>query len=392
LKENGQTWLIVPAAGQGVRFGAPVPKQFVSFGDETLLQRTLRKLWSLELVDGMVVVVPEDKVAEREILPAELYDCDQVVLTEGGRRRSDSVEAGLGCLPEACALVLIHDGVRPQVSKELVERVLNGTRQVGACIPVLPATETVKEVDSSGRVVSTLDRTRLRMIQTPQGFLKQVLEDAFRWKTKNAAGLEFTDEAAMVEGSGQTVITVDGDPENKKVTWASDVKDVKIVVPRVGFGYDVHRLVPDRDLILGGVKVSFELGLLGHSDGDVLLHALCDALLGAAALGDIGQHFPDDDPSYKDADSMELLAQVRKKIQQAGWQVSSVDMTIIAERPKLKECLPEMANGIARILQIGTGAVGIKATTEEGLGITGSGQAISAQAVAVLVQEMETSR
>ena len=379
-------WLIVAAGGVGLRFGGEIPKQFQEVSGVPLLQRTLRALARDPFALGMVVVLPTGW-AEREItLPGDLGARLPLLVAVGGKRRMDSVRAGLARVPAEAELVLVHDGVRPQVSAELAQRVARGAREHGACVPVLPATETVKEVDSAGRVVQTLERDRLRLVQTPQGFQRGVLEEAFGWAEKHLPEREFCDDASMVEACGREVFTVAGAVDNVKVTVRSDLGKLWPGVPRVGFGYDVHRLVAGRKLMLGGVEIPHELGLLGHSDADVVLHALCDALLGAAALGDIGRWFPDSDPRYSAISSLALLERVGQGLREEGFEPCSLDVTIVAERPKLAPYLPQMSRCIGEALGLSPAAVGVKAKTEEGLGFTGGEQGMAAHAVAVVLR------
>jgi 2-C-methyl-D-erythritol 4-phosphate cytidylyltransferase/2-C-methyl-D-erythritol 2,4-cyclodiphosphate synthase len=252
---------------------------------------------------------------------------------------------------------------------------------------VTPAVETVKEVAPDGRVVRTLARERLVMAQTPQGFRRKVLEDAYRWAASRDAQDAFPDDAALVEAAGHPVHAVDGEPGNLKVTVPGDLVRLGLGVPRVGFGYDVHRLEAGRPLVLGGVSIPHERGLQGHSDADVLLHALADAMLGAAGLGDLGRHFPDDDPGYAGADSLALLAEVVRRVAQAGYRATSCDATLVAQEPRLQPFIPGMIQKVAAVLEVEPGAVGIKATTEEGLGFTGGGAGMAAYAVVVLAPD-----
>jgi len=378
-------WVIVPAAGRGERFGGPCPKQFALVGGEPLLHRTLRALAACPQVDGLCVAVPAERLADPGALPAELARAGRAVACAGGASRTDSVRAALALVPAGVELVLVHDGARPAVTSALVARVAEAAWREGACVPGTPVQETVKEVGADGRVTRTVPREPLRLVQTPQGFRRGVLEAAYRWLDAHP-GAAFTDDAGLVESSGQPVCCVAGEPGNLKVTVPADLARLAApAAPRVGHGYDVHRLVEGRRLLLCGVEVPFERGLLGHSDADVGLHALCDAILGAACLGDLGRHFPDSDPAHAGADSRGLLAEVARRAAAAGWRVSSADLTVVAQRPRLAPHLPEMARVVASLLDLPGGAVNVKATTEEGLGFTGAGEGIAAHAVAVLV-------
>jgi 2-C-methyl-D-erythritol 2,4-cyclodiphosphate synthase len=217
-----------------------------------------------------------------------------------------------------------------------------------------------------------------------------VLRQAYAWADENG-GPGFTDDAALVEASSQRVTVVAGEEENIKVTVPGDLVRLGLLAPRVGHGYDVHRLEPGRKLILGGVEIEHDRGLLGHSDGDAALHALCDALLGAAGLPDIGRQFPDTDPKYAGVASLDLLREAAALVRRAGWRASSADLTLVAERPRLAGHLPRMAKGIAKVLEVEPEAVGVKATTEEGLGFTGQGEGIAAHAMVVLVPAWEAA-
>ncbi|RLB58245.1 MAG: hypothetical protein DRI34_05455 [Deltaproteobacteria bacterium] len=378
--QDQAVWAIVVAAGRGERFGGDRPKQFVSWGGQSLLQHTLRALWAAGHWQGLVVAVPPGQERRRQLLPAELQNESRVQLVAGGRRRRDSVQAALQVLPDDDGLVLVHDGVRPRPSAELVERVLAGAREHGACVPVVTPRDTVKRLEENGRVGGTLDRRRLGLAQTPQGFRLEILHRAYR----QAGEQDFTDDAALVEASGHPVAWVEGEVDNIKITERGDLQRLLAAPPRVGIGYDVHRLVPGRRLVLGGVEISHSRGALAHSDGDVALHALMDAILGAAGLGDIGRHFPDDDPGLAGISSLELLRRTRGLVEGAGFTVTSVDVTIVAQRPRLAGYLVEMAGRVATVLGLAPGQVGFKATSEEGLGVTGTGEAVAAQAVAVL--------
>jgi 2-C-methyl-D-erythritol 4-phosphate cytidylyltransferase/2-C-methyl-D-erythritol 2,4-cyclodiphosphate synthase len=385
--EKPVVWAVVPAAGSGLRFGGHMPKQFVPVAGVPLLHRTLRALMACPGLSGVSLAVPQDHLKRAETLPEEYRDQDRVRVCEGGASRTESVRAALARLPVECDLVLVHDGARPRVSAALVERVIQGALAHGACAPGIAPADTVKRVGEDGQVQATLDRSSLRLIQTPQGFRRDVLERAYAWYDEQSPAAPLTDDAGLVEAAGMRVQVVEGAAENGKLTTAADLARLGFASPRVGFGYDVHRLVEGRPLMLGGVQVPHDRGLLGHSDGDAAVHALCDALLGAAGLPDIGRLFPDSDPAYEGADSLELLDEVVRQVHKAGFRPSSADLTIVAQRPKLAEHLPAMAVAIAVRLQVAPLAVGVKATTEEGLGVSGQGQAIAAHAVAVLAPE-----
>jgi 2-C-methyl-D-erythritol 4-phosphate cytidylyltransferase/2-C-methyl-D-erythritol 2,4-cyclodiphosphate synthase len=294
-------------------------------------------------------------------------------------------------------LIMVHDAVRPFCGREIMERVLDAAWRKGAAVPGLPATETIQRVSRKGRVLTTPPRQELYGIQTPQAFHAEILRAALERATRQ--GFTGTDESSVVRWAGYPVYVVAGTPENIKITRPIDLDLAELLWKhsteegdsamnepgyRIGHGIDYHRLVEGRKLILGGVAVPFEKGLEGHSDADVLSHAVCDALLGAAALGDIGQHFPDTDPANSGRSSMEFLRGVRAGVDAEGWKILNVDATLLVQRPKLASYMPAMRQKIAEALEIDTQAVSIKATTTEGLNAEGRGEGISAQAIALL--------
>lgn len=379
-----RAWAVLAAAGTGTRFGAPVPKQLVPVGGTTLLERSLDGLLASGAVEGVVVALPAAVLEAGDALPPVLAERDEVVLVAGGATRVESVRAGLARLPAGCNLVLVHDAARPAASAGLIQRVVAGAWRHGACVPAVPAVDTIKEVDTEGRILRTLDRDKLRVVQTPQGFRRPVLEAAYRHLDQIGSATPPTDDASLVESAGQPVVVVDGEPGNLKVTGADDLRRLGLVVPRVGFGYDVHRFASGRRLVLCGVEIPADTGLLGHSDADVALHAVCDAVLGAAGLGDIGGLFPDDDPAYRDASSRNLLGEVVARARRAGMRVCSADVTIVAQHPRLAPHVDEMRRALADTLEIDSRAASVKATTEEGLGFTGRAEGMAAYALVVL--------
>lgn len=301
------------------------------------------------------------------------------VVVHGGATRADSVRAGLA--EAEGKLVAIHDAARPFVSGEVITRTLEAAWEFGAAAPAVAVKDTIK-IASRGVVLNTPDRNTLYAVQTPQCFWRErYLEALDRVQGETASAV--TDDCSLFELAGFPVHLVEGEYANTKITTKEDLKGETSM--RIGHGYDVHRLVEGRKLILGGVEIPYEKGLLGHSDADVLLHAISDALLGAAALGDIGKHFPDTDPRYKGADSLELLRQVGVMLREAGYTVGNIDSTILCQAPKLASHIPAMRQNIASALGIDAGAVSVKATTEEKLGFTGSGEGIAAHAVALIL-------
>lgn len=386
---NGGAAALVVAAGVGQRFGGSIPKVFVPLAGAPMLAWSLRAYGTHPEIARVCVVVSRRYVPAAESLCArELQIPWQVV--EGGPQRRDSVRRGLVALSAtAPELVSIHDGARPLVSAEAISDGLRVARLCGAAVAAYPSSDTVKRVCEAPVVSETLDRSCVYLAQTPQTFRFELILAAHQRAEEE--GWDVTDDAMLVERLGYEVRVSQGHPGNLKVTVPDDLAVAEWRLgarhpcpPRVGFGFDVHRLVEGRALRLGGVTVPHDKGLLGHSDADVALHAVCDALLGATALGDIGHHFPDTDPSYRDADSRELTRRVAALVSANGWAVGNVDVTVIAEQPRLAPYIPAMREATALALGCAPTAVSYKATTTEGLGAVGAKEAIAAQAVACL--------
>ena len=362
---------VVVAGGRGTRFGGA--KQFALFGNETVAARSVSHARSVASL--VVLVTPEDYAGNGE-------GADVVVL--GGLTRAASVRAGLAQCGEA-DIVVVHDAARPLASAALFGAVVNAVLGgADAAVPGLSITDTVKGVDDEGeqRVIrATLPREGLVTVQTPQAFRRAILEQA------HAESPEATDDAALVEVLGARVVVVPGEPGNIKITLPGDLERITGERPRgslkVGHGLDVHRVSDDpaRLLVLGLVEIPGAPGLVGHSDADVATHALCDALLGAANLGDLGRHFPDTDPNYAGVPSRELLSETLRLVSAQGFAVTSADITIIAERPRLAEHMPTMSRELGQL--VGTD-VSLKATTSEGLGALGRVEGIAATAVVLL--------
>lgn len=379
---------IVAAAGQGERLGAPAGKAFVPLLGEPMVVHTLRACEACALLAGIVVVVPQERVAdaERLIAAAGLRRVRQVVA--GGESRQASVAAGLGRIDDA-DIVVVHDGARPMVRPVVIDAVVRAAAETGAASAGIPVRETVKTVQS-GEAVRTEDRDRLWIAHTPQAFHAPLLREAHR--RASADGFRGSDDAVLVERLGRPVRMVEDSPANVKITVPDDLLIAerllggRQVTTRTGMGVDAHRLVPGRRLRLGGVEIPYILGLTGHSDADVLLHAVMDALLGAAALGDIGTHFPPDDPAWRDADSLGLLRRVAGMLAEGGWAVAHVDAVVLAEAPRIGPYASRMREAIAGALGLDPGAVGLKATTTEGMGAIGRGEGITAYAVATIAR------
>ena len=375
------TWAILLAGGNGLRMGATVNKTLIPLAGECSLCRALRAL--RRHCQGVVLVYrPQD---EAEIRAALASSCLSVEFTAlGGEDRQASVRSGLEKLPADCDIVLVHDGARPFVDDATIENVIASVRRYGTGVASTPVTDTIKQVTPENVVTATPDRSALRAVQTPQGFNRHLLEQAHREISRRC-----TDDAALVAQLGVEIHLSEGSPRNIKLTTQEDLfmaQQMLYPLPRVGHGYDAHRLAEGRRWILGGVDSPCEKGLLGHSDADVLLHAIMDALLGAAALGDIGQHFPDRDPQYKGISSLLLLEKTAELLADAGYTVQNIDATVIAQRPRLAPHIPQMRQNIAATLGIDPCRVSVKATTTEGMGFEGAGEGISAHAVALIAQ------
>ena len=370
-------WAVILCGGSGTRMGAKENKTLLPIGGVPGVVRCVRAFQKLTC--GIVIVV---KAGEENVFSHVLtaYSCPVHAITLGGEDRQASALCGLRALPKDCDVVLIHDGARPFVSREIIARVLESVEQRGSGVAAVPARDTIKRADGEGRVLETLDRASLWQMQTPQGFRRDALLAAHA-----AASARYTDDAALMEAAGFPVQLVMGGYENVKLTGPEDLRMANSMLkPRVGTGFDAHRLTEGRALWLGGVKIPYEKGLLGHSDADAALHALMDALLGAAALGDIGKLFPDSDPQYKGISSLVLLKKTRAAVAASGCEVGNVDVTIVAQAPRLAPYTDLMRQAIAGALEISLSRVSVKATTTERMGFEGRGEGICAQATAVV--------
>jgi 2-C-methyl-D-erythritol 4-phosphate cytidylyltransferase/2-C-methyl-D-erythritol 2,4-cyclodiphosphate synthase len=378
---------IVAAAGRGARVGGPTPKQFLELGGRTVLERSVRIFLEHEAVDDLVVALPHDQASSA---PAWLHGAAKpVVIAEGGSRRQDSVANAFERVPAQADVVLIHDAARPFASAALVSRTIAAAAASGAAVAAVRASDTVKQASEDGRFVrTTLARETIFLAQTPQAFRRTVLADAI---ALGRSGFAATDEAMLAERAGHRVQLVEGERSNVKITTPDDLDSARredgkarTTVGRVGIGYDLHRLVEGRPLILGGVVIPAPKGALGHSDADAICHAVTDAILGAAGLGDIGRHFPDTDPAWKGASSLDLLGRAARLVRDAGFAVAHVDVVVILEAPKLGPHRDAMCARVAAAVGIETAGVSIKAKTNEGVDAVGRGEAIAAHAVAVL--------
>jgi 2-C-methyl-D-erythritol 4-phosphate cytidylyltransferase / 2-C-methyl-D-erythritol 2,4-cyclodiphosphate synthase len=371
--------VVVVAAGKGERFGGAVPKQYISLGAEVVLARTVAAFVRHPAIAHIQVVINPEHQALYDVAIAHISSPALLPPVVGGATRQASVVAGLQALiPFMPDIVLVHDAARPFVSAELISRVIEATQRFGAVVPALPVTDTIKRV--VGEVVTdTVDRSQLRAVQTPQGFSFETLLRCHQTCTST----QVTDDASVVEQMGLPVMWVEGEATNRKITTQEDV--VKIMETRVGTGFDVHAFEDGDAVILCGVKIPHTHKLKGHSDADVGLHALVDALLGAVAEGDIGQHFPPSDAQWKNADSGMFVEHVRNIIARKGGRITHVDITLICERPKIGGYRDVMRQKVADLLQLPLHRVSVKATTTEKLGFTGREEGIAAQAVASVV-------
>lgn len=367
---------IIVAAGASRRMGFDKLSHRLPDG-RTVLETSVHAFDAHPDVDEIVLVAGKNRedclaIASRCSTPAKVVD--------GGETRADSVRAGITAA--GGEIVAIHDAARPFVSRELITRTLEAAAECGAAAPAVAVKDTIKVARPDGTVELTPDRSRLFAVQTPQCFSREKYLEALKLVHADRAAV-VTDDCSLFELAGFPVRLTQGDYENCKITTIDDLKGESRM--RIGHGYDVHRLVEGRRLILGGVDIPYEKGLLGHSDADVLLHAISDALLGAAALGDIGKHFPDNDPAYEGADSLVLLNRVGQLLHQSGYTVGNIDATVLCQAPKLAPHIPTMRENIARALEIPVDAVSVKATTEEKLGFTGAGEGIAAHAVTLIL-------
>ena len=369
---------ILVAAGTGQRFGAGQPKQFLPLAGKPVVRHAAERL----LAAGAVLQPVGDPAALAGALAG--LPCRPPV--PGGAERQDSVRAGLEALADlAPEIVLVHDAARPLIPAGTIAALLAALRTHPGAIPALPVAETLKR--GSGEVIlETVPRAGLYRAQTPQGFRYALLRDLHR----QAAGGAATDDAALLEAAGYTVALVPGDEDNIKLTWPEDLMRLERIVtpallPRTGTGFDVHQLAEGRKMILCGIEVPHPQGLAGHSDADVGIHALCDAIYGALAEGDIGRHFPPDQENWRDADSARFLRHAAARIAARGGVLANADVTLICERPKITPHALAMRERLAGLLGVPPDRVSVKATTTEKLGFTGRGEGIAAQAVATVL-------
>lgn len=411
---------VVPAAGRGTRFGSSRSKLFVTIAGQSVLRRSVRALAEHEMVTDVVVAASRHDLGD---VARELAGLPKIAdIVEGGATRCESVLAGLRALPARADTVLVHDAARPALSRAVIEAVVAGVARWGAAVPGVAVSDTVKRTSPSGLVEETVPRDGLWLVQTPQGARRELLESAYGMLSGMADPP--TDEAGILERSGHTVGIVQGDPNNIKLTTAADLVRLESVIRagdgtaapeeagsqstsptdagqtepmprrerddrppfRTGIGYDVHRLEAGVPLWLGGVRISHSHGLIGHSDADVVLHAVCDALLGAVGAEDIGTLFPNTDERNKGRASREFVEAAASVVRAAGYEIGSIDIAIQAERPRIGPYRDAMRREIAAAAAVSADRIGIKATTNERLGYVGRGEGIGCWAVASVYQ------
>jgi 2-C-methyl-D-erythritol 4-phosphate cytidylyltransferase/2-C-methyl-D-erythritol 2,4-cyclodiphosphate synthase len=387
---------IIAAGGRGQRLGAAEPKQLILLGGRTILERSVDAFLSHPAVNEVVVALPLELVdnppAYLRVDEDAAASAKPLRIVAGGARRQDSVANGFRAASAESEIIVIHDAARPLVSANLIARTIAAAADCGAALAAIQARDTVKRAGPGDVrfVTETLARESIFLAQTPQAFRRSVLADALRLAD------EATDEAALAERAGHRVQLVPGEASNIKITTAEDLPIAEAIAEagrrtkgpartgRAGTGYDLHRLVAGRPLILGGVTIPSDAGALGHSDADVVCHAITDAILGATGLGDIGRHFPDSDPRWKDAPSTDLLARAVQLIAGQGFEVGNVDVTVVLERPKIRDHVEAMRQSIAKVLRIDVARVSIKGKTNEGVDAVGRGEAIAAHAIALV--------
>ncbi len=393
---------IIAAGGRGQRFGGETPKQLLEVAGEPILSRSVRMFAAHPAVGEVIVALPDELAAA----PPPYLSLPRVRVVPGGTRRQDSVANAFRAASPQADVIVIHDAARPFATADLIRRTIAAAAESGAAVAAVASRDTVKRAsdDAAERCVrDTLPRDTIYLAQTPQAFRRDVLAAAV------ARAVEATDEATLAERAGHPVRIVEGEAANIKITTPDDLVVAEAIARargdvahegeagrdrsrpskpartgRAGTGYDLHRLVEGRPLILGGVTIPAERGAVGHSDADVVCHAVTDAILGAVSLGDIGRHFPDTDPRWKGASSVDMLARIVGLVAEHGFEIGNVDVTVILERPKIKDHIDAMRRTLATALGVEPARVSIKGKTNEGVDAVGRGEAIAAHAVALL--------
>ncbi|PID77068.1 MAG: bifunctional 2-C-methyl-D-erythritol 4-phosphate cytidylyltransferase/2-C-methyl-D-erythritol 2,4-cyclodiphosphate synthase [Deltaproteobacteria bacterium] len=384
--------VVIPAAGSGTRMQLDYPKQYHKIGGMPVLVHTVRTFLQSGLASQIVVVVPENHLEETRKLFIKYRLASPIIsVTAGGRRRQDSVFCGVQQLRPEISTVMIHDGVRPFVSPRLIKKCLDAAAEHGAAISAIPVKDTLKRQTGEQFISKTIDRTGLWQAQTPQVFQISLLKKAY------AENVEVTDEAGLLEVAGIPVFLVEGEETNIKITRPEDLLLAEKLTGnnmqfRIGHGFDAHRFEEGRKLVLGGVTIPHDHGLAGHSDADVLTHAVCDAILGGLGVGDIGRHFPDSASEFKGIYSIKLLEYVVEMMDNSCCQLVNLDATIVCQRPKLAPYLDEMAAILAAACKVSPQQINLKATTTEKMGYTGREEGISTHAVALIQNVNRTKK
>lgn len=384
---------IIAAGGAGLRMGTSTPKQFSELLGVPILIRTIHAFRKVPAIGAIIVVAPAE---HRELTCALLVQyqlAGHCTVVNGGKLRQDSVRIGLAQVADDSTLVAVHDGARPLIAPEDIQRCLDAAAHKGAAIMAVPVKDTLKTVAAGTTIRHTVERESLWQAQTPQVVRTGLLKEAFAKADQD--GFIGTDEASLLEHGGWQVSVVEGSETNFKITRPDDLLMAEAILMqkqpaqqmRIGHGFDAHRLVAGRALILGGMEIPHELGLLGHSDADVLTHALCDAILGAIGCGDIGRHFPDRDPQYKGISSIKLLAHVIGLAAERHFRLVNADITVVAQRPKLAPHFPAMQKILAEACRVESDAINLKASTTEQMGYTGREEGVSAHAVVLMASQ-----
>lgn len=382
--------IVICAAGSSTRFGSSVKKEYLPLETGTVLSTSVKKFINALNISALVITVPHNGTEQAKAAlfndPSINYP-ENIFFTEGGSTRQESVYNALltlQSLKNSPEYVLIHDGARPFVTEKIITDTINAAILHGAAAPGTTPVDTQKLLDENNFIVEHLQRSRMSAIQTPQGFRLKELLEAHKKALQDKK--EYTDDTEIWGKYCGKVMAVHGDAVNKKITYASDYdkKEKTMNTIRTGLGYDIHRLVEGRKLIIGGVEFPFEKGEDGHSDGDALLHAITDALLGASGMGDIGSFFPPEEAKWKDADSKELLKTVWNEVKKAGWQIENIDCVVKLEKPKFLPRRNEVINSIAKVLEVENSRVFVKAKTGEKMDSVGSGNAIEAWVTCLL--------
>jgi len=384
---------IIAAGGAGLRMGTSTPKQFSELLGVPILIHTIRAFRKVPAIGAIVVVAPAQHRERTCALLAQYQLDNHCTVVIGGKLRQDSVRIGLAQVAGDSPLVAVHDGARPLITPDDIQRCLDAAAHKGGAIMAVPVKDTLKAVSADTAIRHTVEREGLWQAQTPQAVRTSLLKEAFAKADQD--GFIGTDEASLLEHGGWPVVVVQGSETNLKITRPDDLLMAEAILMkqqpspqlRIGHGFDAHRLVAGRPLILGGMEIPHALGLLGHSDADVLTHALCDAILGAIGAGDIGRHFPDSDSRYKGISSIKLLAHVIGLAAKKHFRLVNADITVVAQRPKLAPHFPKMQTILAEACRVEPDAINLKASTTEQMGYTGREEGISAHAVVLMASQ-----